>query len=87
MCDYKQKHKKYSQKLTRSVDTQKQFFKIYITMCQIVPYRMAFIWHSPSESTRLFGSKNICQAKIRRICPELRVLYNVKGLTNFNEQG
>ena len=56
-------------------------------MCQIVPNRMAFIWHSPRESTRIFGSKNICQAKIRRICPELRVLYNVKGLTNFNEQG
>ena len=42
-----------------------------------VPNRMAFIWHSPRESTCLSGSENICQAKIRRIGPELRVLYNV----------
>ena len=42
-----------------------------------VPYRMAFIWHSPRESTSLSGPENICQAKIRKIGPELRVLYNV----------
>ena len=42
---------------------------------------MALIWHSPRESTCLSGSENICQAKIRRIGPELRVLYNVREIT------
>ena len=38
---------------------------------------MAFIWRSPRESTCLSGSENICQAKIRTIGLELRVLNNV----------
>ena len=40
-------------------------------------YWRAFIWNNPSEITHLSGSENICQTKIRRIGPELRVLYNV----------
>ena len=34
-------------------------------------------WHSPREIAHLSGSENICQAEIRRIGPELDVLYNV----------
>ena len=68
--------KKYSQKLigTNSGNTRKQFFE---DLCY-VPYQMAFIWCSPLESTCLFGSENIYQAKIRRIGPELHVLNNVR---------
>ena len=48
-------------------------------LCALLDHWMAFIWHSPHESIRLSGSENMCQAKIRRIGPELRVcvLYNV----------
>ena len=46
---------------------------------------MAFIWHSPRESTCLSGSENICQAKIRRIGPELRVLNNVDIDNSFSK--
>ena len=38
---------------------------------------MAFIWHSPRESRLHSASENACQPKIRRIVPELHVLYNV----------
>ena len=44
---------------------------------------MAFIWHSPRESRLHSASENACQPKIRRIVPELHVLYNVRGLNVY----